>query len=100
MTNSGPLNTASNLALRVRRGSTRGISESLREVGLSNLGRIISDESGKPGLPDTIACEDDPFASGGMEFVSSGDIGNPRSFEGRVGRLVEFVGLYVSLNVE
>lgn len=86
----------------MRKGRTLGISESLREVGLSNLGRRINEASRvppKPTLPNAVPNGDDT-ASDGMMFLSSRDIGKPRSFGERVGREAEAVGLNESLNVE
>lgn len=86
----------------MRKGRTLGISESLREVGLSNLGRRINEVSRvppKPVLPDAVLGGRDT-ASDEMMFLSSGDIGKPRSFAERVGREAEIVDLNESPNVE
>ena len=86
----------------MRKGRTLGISESLREAGLSNLGRRINEASRgppKPVLPNAVpgGCG---TASDEVMFLSSGDTGKPRSFGERVGRETEVVGLNESLNVE
>ena len=93
--------TARTLALLVNGGRTRGSSESRNVVWLFILGLRMRDESWLgPVLlvPGEGVGTGAPSEEVGLE--SSGDIGKPRSLDGRVGAEVELVGLYEESNVE